>query len=172
MNYDTKGELIDGDIYRVDTTPKYPLGKTVLTSNGRVARYVKATAALSAGTSYAVAGTTALTSPTAINGGLTITAATPSTTNYNDLVGGFIKVTRSAAVVGVYPIRAAVATDSGATLTVPEVKSGDTVALVAYGRTHAGGTANKAGAEQATPVANIASGSYGWVVEVPAVVAS
>ena len=168
MNYDTKGELIDGDIYRVDTTPKYPLGKTVLTSNGRVARYVKATAALTAGTSYALTGTSAIASLSAVDGGATIGAATPSTTNYDDLVGELIKVTRSASVIGVYPIRAAV---SGK-ITVPEVKSGDTLALVAYARTHAGGTASKAGAEQAAPVAPIASGSYGWVIEMPGVVAS
>ena len=168
MNYDTKGELIDGDIYRVDETPKYPLGKTVLTSNGRVARYVKATAALTAGTSYALSGTSAIASLTAVDGGATIGAATPATTNYDDLVGEFIKITRNSAVIGVYPIRAAVA----GKITVPEVKSGDTLALVAYARTHAGGTASAAGAEQATPVAPIASGSYGWVIEMPSVVAS
>lgn len=168
MNYDTKGELIDGDIYRVDTTPKYPLGKTVLTSNGRVARYVKAAAALTAGTSYALSGTSAIASLTAVDGGATIGAATPATTNYDDLVGELIKVTRSGSVIGVYPIRAAVA----GKINVPEVKSGDTLALVAYARTHAGGTASKAGAEQGAPVSDIASGSYGWVIEMPGVVAS
>ena len=168
MNYDTKGELIDGDIYRVDATPKYPLGKTVLTSNGRVARYVKATANLTAGTSYALSGTSAIASLTAVDGGATIGAATPSTTNYDDLVGELISITRGGSVIGVYPIRAAV---SGK-ITVPEVKSGDSLALVAYARTHAGGTASKAGAEQGAPVAPIASGSYGWVIEMPSVVAA
>lgn len=150
-----KINLVDGGVGEVDTTPKYALGKEFEDTFGRKYRYIKATAALTAGTAVAEAGYTAIAGLTAVDGGAKFTGATPSTTNGKDLVGQFIKVTRSGSVLGIFPVL----DGEGKNLTIPEVKAGDTLDLVAYAHGLAGGSGTAL-----VPMAAIASGSYGFVL--------
>jgi hypothetical protein len=163
--------LVDGPVTQVDDAPRYPLGYKVTDKNGKEYVYVKATAALTAGTAVATAGRSALTvtSSSAFNGGFKASASTPTlaTTGFdgNELVGTLVKITRSATVLGLFPITGAVYDGSAYVVYCPEVQTGDTVAFGAGANiVTAGGTAStKAGAINATPIVAIASGKYGFV---------
>jgi hypothetical protein len=76
-----------------------------------------------------------------------------------------VKITRSATVLGLFPITGAVYDGSAYVVYCPEVQTGDTVAFGAGANiVTAGGTAStKAGAINATPIVAIASGKYGFV---------
>lgn len=151
-----KINLVEGSVYDVDDAPKYPLGKVFEDTMGRTYEYVKATAALTAGTAVAAAGYTALSNLTAKDGGATVAGSTPAGASAHDLVGQLIKVTRGGNVLGVFPV---VDAEGTSTLIIPEVKAGDTLALVAY----AGGLAGGSGSD-VVPMASIASGKYGFVL--------
>ena len=150
-----KINLVDGGVEIVDDAPRFALGKTFEDVNGRVFKYVKATAALTAGTAVAEAGYTAVAGLTAVDGGAKFTGATPATTNGADLVGQMVKVTRNSNVIGIFPV----SDGEGLNLTIPGVKAGDTLALVAYAHGLAGGSGSAL-----VPMAAIASGKYGFVM--------
>ena len=157
--------LVEGGLYNVDTAPRYPLGFEVEDDNGKKYRYIKATAALTAGTSYGLAGFTAMTA-TAADGGAAVSTTTPNSAVSGDLVGQIVKVTRSSSVIGAYPITEDIWTSGTAhTVKIPEVKSGDTLALVGTNVGLCGGSASStAGDTNGIPMAPIASGSYGFVL--------
>lgn len=169
--------LVDGPLTQVDDTARYPLGFTVTDENGKEYVYVKATAALTAGTAVAGVARSALTvtSSSAFDGGFLASASTPSlattTFNGNELKGTLVKITRSATVIGLFPITDAVYTGSAYKVFCPEVKTGDTVAFGAgQPVVTAGGTASaKGGATNAMPITAIASGKYGFVAKVPVI---
>lgn len=150
-----KINLVDGSVYDVDDAPKYPLGKIFEDTTGRTYEYVKATAALTAGTAVAAAGYTAVAGLTATDGGATFSGSTPANATAKDLIGQLVKVTRSGSVIGVFPV----VDGEGTHLTIPEVKAGDTIALVAYAGGLAGGTGT-----DVIPMTSIASGKYGFVL--------
>ena len=171
-NLEMNGVIVDSNLYTVDDAPKFALGTEFKGVDGGTYRYIKSTAALAAGTSYATAGYTAMTA-TAVNGGATVTATTPSSAVSGDLVGQFVKVTRSAAVVGVYPIIEDIYDGTNHKVKIPEVLSGDTLALVSTGTGYAGSSASSsAGAINGTPLTAIASGKYGFVLLSQPVIAS
>lgn len=171
-NLELNGVLVDSNVYTVDDAPKFALGTEFKGENGETFRYVKSTAALAAGTAYATAGFTAMTA-TAKDGGATVTASTPSSAISGDLVGQYVKITRSAAVVGVYPIIEDIYDGTNHQVTIPEAKSGDTLAIVTRGTGFAGGSASSsAGAINGTPLTAIASGKYGFVLLGQPVIAS
>lgn len=150
-----KINLVDGDVTNTDTTPRFALGKTFVDAMGKTYRYIKATAKLTAGTTAAEAGFTAIAGLTAVAGGAKFTGATPATTEGKDLIGQMVKVTRKGAVLGVFPI-----TDGdGKNLTIPEVKVGDTLALVPYAHGLAGGTGTAV-----TALVDINQNEYGFVL--------
>lgn len=150
-----KINLVDGDVTTTDTTPRFALGKTFVDSMGKTYRYIKATAKLTAGTSAAEAGFTAVDGLTAVAGGAKFNGATPGTGRGADLIGQMVKVTRKGTVLGVFPV-----TDGdGKNLTIPEVKVGDTLALVPYAHGLAGGTGTAV-----TPLVDINQNSYGFVL--------
>lgn len=163
--------LVDGPLTQVDDTPRYPLGYKVTDKNGREYVYVKATGNLTAGTSAATASRSALTvtASSAFNGGFLASAATPSlaTTGFdgNELSGTSVKITRSATVLGLFPITGAEYNGTAYVISCPEVEVGDTVAfgdganIVAAG----GAASTKIGAINVTPVVAIASGKFGFV---------
>lgn len=163
--------LVDGPVTQVDDAPRYPLGYKVTDKNGKEYVYVKATASLTAGTAVATAGRSALTvtSSSAFNGGFKASASTPTlaTTGFdgNELVGTLVKITRSATVLGLFPITGAVYDGSAYVVYCPEVQTGDTVAFGDGANivTAGGSASNKAGAVNATPIVAIASGKYGFV---------
>lgn len=174
-----KNILVDGPLTQVDDEARYPLGFTVTDANGLEYVYVKATAALTAGTAVAGVARSALTvtASSAFDGGFKASAATPSlaTTGFNgnELVGTLVKITRSASVIGLFPITGAVYDSANSNYVVycPEVKTGDTVAF-GHGApvVTAGGSASaKGGATNAMPIVAIASGKYGFVAKVPVV---
>lgn len=174
-----KSILAEGELNQVDDTPRYPLGTRVLDHMGREYVYVKATAALTAGTTVAgvARSNITVTSGSAFDGGFKASAATPAlaTTGFdgNELVGTLVKITRSSAVVGLFPITGAEYDGTAYVIRCPEVKTGDTVAFGAGAPVvTAGGTAStKAGATNADPISNIASGKYGFVLPVTVVAA-
>lgn len=178
-NFD-QNVLVEGGLTQVDDAPRYPLGFKVTDKNGKEYVYVKATAALTAGTAYATAGRTALTvvSSSAFKGGFKASASTPTlmTTGFdgNELVGTLVKITRSSAVVGLFPITGAEYNGTNYTVTCPEVEAGDTVAFGDGANiAAAGGTAStKAGAINAVPVVAIASGKFGFVAPAAPVIAA
>ena len=47
MNYDANAQLVEGGVYDVDDAPKYKLGKTITTDDGKTL-LIKATADLTA----------------------------------------------------------------------------------------------------------------------------
>lgn len=169
--------LVDGPLTQVDDTARYPLGFTVTDENGKEYVYVKATAALTAGTAVAGVARSALTvtSSSAFDGGFLASASTPSlattTFNGNELKGTLVKITRSSTVIGLFPITDAVYTGSAYKVFCPEVKAGDTVAFGAgQPVVTAGGSASaKGGATNAMPITAIASGKYGFVAKVPVI---
>lgn len=162
-NLEMNGVIVDSNLYTVDDTPKFALGTEFKGINGSTFRYIKSTAALAAGTPYATAGYTAMTA-SAVDGGATVSSTTPSSTVSGDLVGQFVKVTRSAAVVGVYPIIEDIYDGTNHKVKIPEVLSGDTLALVSTGTGYAGSSASSsAGAINGVPLTAIASGKYGFI---------
>lgn len=168
MNYNDNGQLVEGNFYDVDTAPKYKLGKVVSTDDGKTFAYVKATANLTAGTTYKVASLAIGTVAANGAGKARISATTPTIiTNVvaADVEGALISVTDTNSNVKVYPIEAA--TDDGATYiyaNIPAVKSTDTLAGVASNTPAFAGGAVSAGKLQGTPLTAIASGKYGWVL--------
>lgn len=169
--------LIDGPLTQVDDTARYPLGFTVTDENGKEYVYVKATAALTAGTAVAGVARSALTvtSSSAFEGGFKASASTPSlsTTSFNgnELKGTLVKITRSGTVLGLFPITDATYDGTAYVISCPEVKAGDTVAFGAgQPVVTAGGSASaKGGATNAMPITAIASGKYGFVAKVPVI---
>ena len=169
--------LVDGPVTQVDDAPRYPLGFTVTDENGKEYVYVKATAALTAGTAVAGVARSALTvtASSAFDGGFLASAATPSlaTTGFNgnELKGTLVKITRNSVVLGLFPITDAVYTGSAYKVFCPEVKAGDTVAFGAgQPVVTAGGAASaKGGATNAMPIVAIASGKFGFVAKVPVI---
>lgn len=169
--------LVDGPLTQVDDTPRYPLGFTVTDENGKEYVYVKATAALTAGTAVAGVARSALTvtSSSAFDGGFLASASTPSlsTTSFNgnELKGTLVKITRSGTVLGLFPITDATYDGTAYVISCPEVKAGDTVAFGAgQPVVTAGGTASaKGGATNAMPIVAIASGKFGFVAKVPVI---
>lgn len=172
--------LVDGPLTQVDDAPRYPLGYKVTDKNGREYTYVKATAALTAGTAVAGVARSALTvtASSAFEGGFKASASTPAlaTTGFNgnELVGTLVKITRSGAVLGLFPITGATYDGSAYVISCPEVKAGDTVAFGAGAPVvTAGGTAStKAGATNCIPLVAMASGKYGFVATTTVVAAS
>lgn len=163
-NLEMNGVIVDSNLYTVDDAPKYALGTEFKGVDGGTYRYVKTSAALAAGTSYATAGFTAMTA-TATDGGATVTATTPSTTVSGDLVGQLVKLTdTNSAVKGVFPIVEDIYDGTNHKVKIPEAVSTDTIALVQTGTGFAGGSASSsAGAINGTPLTAIASGKYGFV---------
>ena len=174
-----KSVLVEGPVTQVDDAPRYPLGFKVTDRNGKDYVYVKATAALTAGTAVATAGRTALTvtASSAFDGGFRASASTPTlaTTGFdgNELVGTLVKITRGGNVVGLYPITGASYNGTAYVVSCPEVKTGDTVAFGDGANVvTAGGTAStQAGATNAIPGASIAAGKYGFVATTTVVAA-
>lgn len=172
MSYNIdKSILVEGDLTQVDDSPRYPLGFSVKDANGVEYVYVKATAALTAGTAVLGVARSALTvtSSSAYDGGFKASASTPSlaTTGFNgnELVGTLIKITRGGNVIGLFPITGAEYNGSAYVITCPEVKTGDTVAFGSGSPVvTAGGTASaKGGATNCMPITNVASGKYAFV---------
>lgn len=169
-----KSILAEGELNQVDDAPRYPLGTRVHDHMGREYVYVKATAALTAGTAVAGVARSALTvtDSSAFDGGFKASASTPTlaTTGFdgNELIGTLVKITRSAAVIGLFPITGAEYDGASYVIQCPEVKAGDTVAFGAGSPVvTAGGSASaKGGATNAMPISNIASGKYGFVMPV------
>lgn len=160
-----KSILVNGSLYDVDSAPRYPLGFEVNDDHGKKYRYVKATAALTAGTAYGLAGFTAATM-TAKDGGAAVSTTTPNSAVSGDLIGQLAKITRSGDVIGVYPIVEDDWTSGTAhVVRIPEAKTGDTLALVSTNVGLCGGSSSStAGDTNGIPLANIASGSYGFVL--------
>lgn len=175
-----KNVLVDGPITQVDDAPRYPLGYKVTDKNGREYIYVKATAALTAGTAVAGVARTALTvtASSAFKGGFKASASTPTlaTTGFdgNELVGTLVKITRGSDVLGLFPITGAEYNGSAYVVSCPEVEEGDTVAFGAGAPVvTAGGTAStKGGATNCMPLTDVANGKYAFVATVPVVAAS
>ena len=169
--------LVDGPLTQVDDSARYPLGITVTDKNGKEYVYVKATAALTAGTAVAGVARSALTvtASSAFKGGFLASAATPSlsTTSFNgnELKGTLVKITRGGNVLGLFPITDATYNGTAYVISCPEVEAGDTVAFGAgQPVVTAGGTASaKGGATNAMPIVAIASGKFGFVAKVPVI---
>lgn len=167
--------LVDGPLTQVDDAPRYPLGYKVTDKNGREYTYVKATAALTAGTAVAGVARSALTvtASSSFKGGFKASASTPSlaTTGFdgNELVGTLVKITDSNSnVKGLFPITGAEYTGSTYIVYCPEVDTGDTVAFGAGAPVvTAGGSASaKGGATNCIPLTAVASGKYAFVATV------
>ena len=167
MNYDSN-LLVEGSIYDVDDAPKYKLGKTVTTDDGKTFAYVKATAALTAGTAYKVASLTLTT--VAQNGAdsITITATSPTiitNTKGDDVNGALVKVVdTNSNLKGIYAIEGA--SDNGTAIFAPlkGVVASDTITGINSNTPAFCGGATSSGKAQGTPLVAIASGKYGWVL--------
>lgn len=167
MNYDANGQLVDGSFYDVDDAPKYKLGKTVCTDDGKTFAYVKATAALTAGTSYKVGSLAIGTIAQDGDGKAQITATTPTiitSVKGADVEGALVSITDADSNVKVVAIESA--SDNGTKIfaRIPGVKSTDTLAGVASNTPAFAGGAVSSGKTQGTPLTAIASGKYGWVL--------
>lgn len=171
MSYNIdKNILVEGELTQVDDAPRYPLGTRVHDKEGKEYVYAKATAALTAGTAVAGVARSALTvtASSAFDGGFKASAATPTlaTTGFdgNELVGTLVKITRSATVIGLFPITGAEYDGTSYVIACPEVKTGDTVAFGAGAPVvTAGGTASaKGGATNCMPLTAVASGKYAF----------
>lgn len=170
-NYD-KNILVEGELNQVDDAPRYPLGTIVHDNLGREYVYVKATAALTAGTAVAGVARSALTvtASSAFKGGFKASASTPTlaTTGFdgNELIGTLVKITRNSNVLGLFPITGAEYNGSAYVVYCPEVEVGDTVAFGAGSPvvTAGGSASTKGGATVCVPIASMASGKYGFVM--------
>ena len=168
MNYDANAQLVEGSLYDVDDAPKYKLGKTITTDDGKTFAYVKATAALTAGTSYKVGSLAIGTVAQDGAGKIKITVTTPTiitTVKGADVEGALVKVTdTNSNVKGVFAIEGA--SDNGTAIFAPLacVEATDTLAGVATTTANFCGGAVSSGKAQGTPLVAIASGKYGWVL--------
>lgn len=164
MKYESNGQLLDARIADVDAKARFPLGKRVIADNGLVFRYLKASAALTAGTAYAVAPVSVSTATAPADNTIAITATTPAIAGVvaEDLVG--VPVVAAGKVLF---ITSASKNAAGTTITatVPGVKKSDTVATATAAYALIGGTA-ASGVKQCVPVAALKSGEYGWAYEV------
>lgn len=171
-NLEMNGVIVDSNLYTVDDAPKYALGTEFKGIDGNTYRYIKSSAALTAGTAYATAGYTAFTA-TATDGGATVTATTPSSAVSGDLVGELVRITRDGSVIGVFPITEDIYNGTNHIVKIAEAKAGDTLAHVYTGTGFAGGSASSsAGAINGTPLTAIASGKYGFVLVGQPIIAS
>lgn len=167
MSYDINS-LVDGNLYVVDDAPKYKLGKLVHTDDGKTYAYVKATAALVAGTTYKVGslaiGTVAQDGADTIK----ISATTPTiitTVSADDVNGALVKVTdTNSAVKGVFEINNAYSDGTYIRAKIKGVVATDTIAGVNTTSPNFCGGAVSSGKAQGTPFTAIASGKYGWVL--------
>lgn len=171
MNYESNGQLLDGQVTDVDTVARFPLGKRVEADNGLVFRYVKATAALTAGTAYGLSALSITTATAPEDNTISITATTPAIANVaaEDVVGAPVIVNGEMKF-----ITSAVKNAAGTTITatVPGIKKSATIAGVPAGYSRLGGKAGN-GVAQAVPMATLKSGEYGWAYEIAdAIVAS
>lgn len=166
MNYDANGQLVEGGFHNVDDAPKYKLGKTVCTDDGKTFAYIKASANLTAGTGYKV-GSANVTSAEydAATGSVKVTGTAPTiitTIKGADIEGALVNV----AGKGVYAIKSA--SDNGtaifATLDGIEIASTDTFSGVVSNTPAIAGGSVTSGKAQGTPLVDIASGKYGWVL--------
>ncbi|MBQ1569598.1 MAG: hypothetical protein IIZ78_00635 [Clostridiales bacterium] len=157
--------LVEGPLTQVDNAPRYPLGYKVTDDCGREYVYVKASANLTAGTAVALAGFTALSTSSVKAGGAVASSATPSTTNYKDLIGNAVVISGGTKI---YPIVDA----DGTFLVIPGIAATDTISsFIGYPYAIAGGAAS-ATATNALPVVSMASGKYGFVALAAPVAAS
>lgn len=167
---DAIGTLVDGSMYDVDDAPRFPLGRTVTTDDGKTFVYVKATAALAAGTAYKVAPITISTASATAKGKISITATTPTiltTVTPADIAGALVKVTdTNSNVLGVFGIKnAALGASSNIVADCDGVgASTDTLAGIADNTPAVCGGSPASGKTQGTPLTAIASGKYGWVM--------
>ena len=168
MNYDANGQLLDGNFYDVDDAPKHKLGKTVSTDDGKVFAYVKATANLTAGTAYKVGSLAIGTVAQDGAGKITVTATVPTIiTNVKgeDVNGALVKVTDKDSVVkGVFAIEGAYDNGTAIFANLAGVETTDTIAGVASNTPAFAGGSPTSGKAQGTPLTDIASGKYGWVL--------
>lgn len=167
MNYDANAQLVEGSVYDVDNAPKYKLGKTITTDDGKTFAYVKATADLAAGTTYKVGSLAIGTVVQDGEGKIKISATTPTIiTNVKgaDVEGALIKITDAESNVVVAPIESASEDDTYIYGVVKGVKATDTLAGVATTTANFCGGAVSSGKAQGTPMVAIASGKYGWVL--------
>lgn len=167
-----KNILVEGSLTQVDDMARFPLGFIVTDNCGNEYAYVKATAALTAGTAVASASRSSLTvtSSSAFDGGFKVSNSVPglsqgSNFGMNELRGTLVKITRDSSVLGLFPITGGIYDGSHYVIYCPEVKTGDTVA---FGRgpviASAGGTAStKAGAINVTPICNVAQYKFAFV---------
>lgn len=172
---DTYGRLVDGSVYDVDDAPRFPLGRTITTDDGKTFVYAKAVAALAAGTAYKLAPIT-ITTATASAGKVTISATTPTINTYVtpvDLAGALIKVTdTNSAVKGVFGIKNAAQSSTNIVADCDKVVATDTIAGINSRTPAVCGGAVEAGKSQGTPLTAIASGKYGWILVQDAIAAS
>ena len=167
---DAIGTLVDGNPYEVDDAPRHPLGRTIATDDGKTFVYVKATAALTAGTAYKVAPITIGTASVTGVGKISITATTPTILTAvapEDVAGALVKVTTSgSAVRGVFGIKnAALGASSNIVADCDGVlASTDTLTGIADNTPAVCGGSPTSGKTQGTPLTAIASGKYGWVM--------
>lgn len=167
MNYDANAQLVEGSIYDVDDAPKYKLGKTITTDDGKTFAYVKATAALTAGTTYKVGSLAIGTVAQDGAGKIKISATTPTiitTVKGADVEGALVKITDADSNVVVAPIESAIEDTTYIYGIVKGVKATDTLAGVATTTPNFCGGAVSSGKAQGTPMVAIASGKYGWVL--------
>lgn len=167
MNYDANAQLVEGSVYDVDDAPKYKLGKTITTDDGKTFAYVKATAALTAGTTYKVGSLAIGTVAQDGEGKVKISATTPTIiTNVKgaDVEGALIKITDTDSNVVVAPIESATEDTTYIYGVVKGVKATDTLAGVATTTPNFCGGGVSSGKAQGTPMVSIASGKYGWVL--------
>ena len=172
---DVNGVLVDGSVYEVDTAPRFPLGRTITTDDGKTFVYAKAVAALTAGTAYKLAPISIATA-TAGAGKITISATTPTINTYvgpADIEGALIKVTDSGSnVKGVFGIKGAYSSSTNIIAECEAVEATDTIAGVNSHTPAVCGGSPTSGKTQGTPLTAIASGSYGWIMVQDAIAAS
>lgn len=167
MNYDANAQLVEGGVYDVDDAPKYKLGKTITTDDGKTFAYVKATAALTAGTTYKVGSLAIGTVIQDGEGKIKISATTPTiitSVKGADVEGALIKITDADSNVVVAPIESATEDATYIYGVVKGVKTTDTLAGVATTTANFCGGGVSSGKAQGTPMVAIASGKYGWVL--------
>lgn len=172
---DAIGTLVDGSVYDIDSAPRFPLGRTITTDDGKTFVYVKATANLVAGTAYKLAPISIATA-TAGAGKITISATTPTINTVVtpvDIAGALVKVTDSGSnVKGVFGIKNAAQSSTSIVADVPGVVATDTIAGINSNTPAVCGGAVESGKTQGTPLTAIASGKYGWVMALNAIAAS
>lgn len=172
---DAYGTLVDGNMYDVDDAPRFPLGRTITTDDGKTFVYVKATADLTAGTTYKLAPIT-ISTATAGNGKITISATAPTIKTIVsdvDIAGALVKVTDTDSnVKGVFGIKNAAISGDNIVADVDGVVATDTIAGINSKTPCVCGGGVESGKTQGTPFVAIASGKYGWVMAQNSIAAS